>query len=66
MRSIHPHKCHLCGWVERIRGGTRQNDGLETGVGGGAAAARLASIKATRRVWLTYSMERTAAMNSAA
>ena len=24
MRSIHPHKCHLCGWIERIPGGTRQ------------------------------------------
>ena len=33
MRSIHPHKCHLCGWIERIPGGTRQNDGQETGLG---------------------------------
>ena len=21
MRSIHPHKWHLCGWIERIPGG---------------------------------------------
>ena len=24
--------CHLCGWIERIPGGTRHNDGLETGL----------------------------------
>ena len=41
MRSIHPHKWHLCGWIERIPGATWQNDGLETGIMG-AAAARLA------------------------
>ena len=34
MRSIHPHTWRLCGWIERIPGGTRQNDGLETGLGG--------------------------------
>ena len=27
--------CHLCGWIERIPGGTRQHDGLETGLRGG-------------------------------
>ena len=32
---------HLCGWIEHIPGGTRQNDGLETGITG-AMAARLA------------------------
>ena len=32
---------HLCGWIERIPGGTRQNDGLETGIRG-ATAARVA------------------------
>ena len=31
-------RCHLCGWIERIPGGTRQNDGLETGIVGAAAA----------------------------
>ena len=36
--------CHLCGWIERIPGGTRQNDGLGTGIMG-AAAARLAYIR---------------------
>ena len=25
-----PCACHLCGWIERIPGGTRQNDGQET------------------------------------
>ena len=35
MLSIHPHKCQLCGWIERIPGGTRQNDGLETEIKGG-------------------------------
>ena len=30
---------HLCGWIERVPGGTRKNDGLEHG---GAAAARIA------------------------
>ena len=25
------HKCHLCGWIQRIPEGTRQHDGLETG-----------------------------------
>ena len=35
--------CHLCGWIERIPGGTRQNDGLETRYyRGGSTAARLA------------------------
>ena len=24
----------LCGWIERIPGGTRENDGLETGLWG--------------------------------
>ena len=43
MRSIHPHKWHLCESIERIAGGTRQNDGQETGITG-AAAARLAWI----------------------
>ena len=38
MRSIHLHKWHLCGWRERIPGGTRQNDGLETGIMGATAA----------------------------
>ena len=41
MRSIHPHKCYLCGWIERIPGGTRQDHGLEAGIKG-PAAARLA------------------------
>ena len=27
--------CHLYGWLERIPGGTRENDGLETGIMGG-------------------------------
>ena len=26
--------CHLCGWIERIPGGTQRNDGQETGLGG--------------------------------
>ena len=38
VRSIHPHKCHLCGWIERIPGGARENDGLETGIMEAAAA----------------------------
>ena len=29
------YSCHLRGWIERIPGGTRQNDGLETGIMGG-------------------------------
>ena len=29
------HLWHLCGWIERIPGGTRLNDGLETGIMGG-------------------------------
>ena len=29
---------HLYGWIERIPGGTRQNDGLESGIKGAAAA----------------------------
>ena len=33
MRSIHPHKWHLCGWIEHIPRGTQQNGGLETGLG---------------------------------
>ena len=45
-RSIHPHKCHLCGWIERIPSGTRQNDGLETWIMGAAAA---------RSAWILYS-----------
>ena len=28
----------MCGWIERIPGGTRPNDGLETGTVGAAAA----------------------------
>ena len=35
---------HLCGCIERITGGTRQNDGLETGIMGGAAAARFKAV----------------------
>ena len=35
--------CHLCGWIERIPGGTRQHDGVETGSWGPTAA---------RIVWL--------------
>ena len=35
----HPHKCHSCGWIERMPGGTWQNDGLETGIRGATAAA---------------------------
>ena len=34
MRSIHRHKGHLCGWIERIPGGTREHDGLDTGIVG--------------------------------
>ena len=34
---------HLCVWIERMPGGTRQNDGLETGIMG-AAAARFAWV----------------------
>ena len=30
-----PTLWHSCGWIERIPGGTRQNDGLETGIMGG-------------------------------
>ena len=30
-----PSFCHLCGWMARIPGGTRQHDGLETGIMGG-------------------------------
>ena len=26
---------HLCGWIERIPGGIRENDGLDTGIKGG-------------------------------
>ena len=37
-RSIHRHKWHLCGWIERVPGGTRENDGLETGIVGATAA----------------------------
>ena len=40
MHSIHPHKCHLCGWIERIPGGTRQNDGQEIGIMGACSAVR--------------------------
>ena len=29
---------HLCGWIERIPAGTRQNDGLESGIMGATAA----------------------------
>ena len=29
---------HLCGWIERIPGGARQNDGLETEIMGATAA----------------------------
>ena len=41
MRSIHPHRCHLCGWIEHILGGTPQNDGQETSIMGGRRAAPL-------------------------
>ena len=36
--TIHVYKCHLCGriLVERTPGGTRENDGLETGIMGAA------------------------------
>ena len=34
----------LYGWIERIPGGTRENDGLETGIMG-AAAARIAWLR---------------------
>ena len=53
MRPIHPHKCHLCGWIERIPGGTRQNDGLETGIMGATAATLAWSCPAryTKAVW---------------
>ena len=30
---------HLCGWIERIPGGTRQHDGLETGIMWGCGRA---------------------------
>ena len=40
MRSIHPHKWHLCEWIERIPRGTRQNDGQETGLGKGGLRPR--------------------------
>ena len=38
MRSIHPHKWHLCGWIERIPGGRsgsveRRRRGLASGRG---------------------------------
>ena len=52
MRSVHPHKWHLCGWIERIPVGTRQNDGLETG-NMGATAARLAWTPARQTVPLS-------------
>ena len=32
------YKCHLCGWIERIPGGTQENDGVETGLWGITAA----------------------------
>ena len=31
MRSIHVHNCHVYGWIKRIPGAARENDGLETG-----------------------------------
>ena len=32
-----PQPCYLCGWIERVPGGTRETDGLETGIRGAAA-----------------------------
>ena len=37
-RSPHIPGFHLCGWIERIPAGTWENDGLETGTMGAAAA----------------------------
>ena len=34
MLIFQPQLWHLCGWVERIPGGSRENNGLETGVMG--------------------------------
>ena len=39
---------HLCGWTERIPGGTRKNDGLETGLGG-AYGREISVVTAARR-----------------
>ena len=58
MRSMHPHKCHLCGLIERVPGGTRENvtvwkQGLWRAAAAGIACAlrpRLGPGAARRRV----------------
>ena len=59
MRSNHPLMWHLggwhlSGWIERIPGGTRQNDGLETGIVGGCGRVNsvvTARIRGARQAW---------------
>ena len=52
MCSIHPYKCHLYGWIECIPGGTRENDGLETGAIGGCGRERVCSAGASEPGYL--------------
>ena len=46
--------CHLCGWVERIPGGTRETDGLETRDCGGCG--REISVVTPYQSWVTLSL----------
>ena len=52
MRSIYPRKWHLCGWIERIPGGARQNDGQETSLGWGACGREISVGTGIAVIWV--------------